>query len=60
MSNNDVTMPQSMAGLQRFTSDDPGKIKIKPMAVIIIVAIVVVLVIVLHMTGGSIIGLSGA
>ena len=53
-------MPQSMAGLQRFTTDDPAKIKIKPAAVLVITAIIVLLVIVLHITNGSIIGLSGA
>jgi len=60
MAKDDVTMPQSMAGLQRFTSDDPAKVKIKPAAVLIILAVVVVFIIVLHITHGSIIGLSGA
>ncbi len=60
MAKDDITMPQSMAGLQRFTSDDPAKIKIKPTTVLIILAVVVVAIIILHITNGSIIGLSGA
>jgi len=53
MAKDNVTMPQSMAGLQRFTSDDPAKIKIKPVAVLVIVAVVVIAIIILHVFGSS-------
>lgn len=57
MAKDNVTMPQSMAGLQRFTSDDPAKIKMKPMAVLVIVAVVVLVIIFLHMFGNQMFGL---
>lgn len=60
MAKDNVTMPQSMAGLQRFTSDDPARIKIKPMAVLVIVAIVVIAVIFLHIFGSQIFGVSSS
>jgi preprotein translocase subunit Sec61beta len=60
MAKDNVTMPQSMAGLQRFTSDDPARIKIKPMAVLVLVAIVVIAVIFLHLFGSQIFGVSSS
>jgi preprotein translocase subunit Sec61beta len=54
MSNqNNVSMPQSSAGLQRFSQDDTGKVKLKPMHVIFLVIAVAVFVLILHFQGIS-------
>jgi len=51
------TMPQSMAGLQRFNSADNSKFKIRPEHVIILLILVVLIVLFMHWQGNSIIGL---
>ncbi len=60
MAKDNVTMPQSMAGLQRFTSDDPARIKIKPMAVLVLAAAVAIAVIFFHLFGSQIFGVSSS
>ncbi len=59
MAQQSSNMPQSGAGLQRFTSEDPGKIKIKPAVVLVMLVVTVLIVLFLHMQGNSIFGLSG-
>jgi preprotein translocase subunit Sec61beta len=45
------SMPQSIAGIARYSQDDTGKLKFSPTAVIITLVIVVGFVLYLHSQG---------
>ncbi|MFT4313009.1 MAG: preprotein translocase subunit Sec61beta [Candidatus Woesearchaeota archaeon] len=53
MAKNNIQMPQSGAGLTRFTSSDLSIIKIRPAHVVLLLIIVVLVVVFLHIQGNS-------
>ncbi|HLP80211.1 MAG TPA: preprotein translocase subunit Sec61beta [Acidobacteriota bacterium] len=58
MAKDNIQMPQSMAGLQRFSGSDSSKFKIKPTFVIFLLIIVIALVLFLHLQGNEIFGIA--
>ena len=55
---NKVNMPSGMGGLTRYFDDYSSNIELKPGHVVILSIIVMVLIILLHLQGGSLLGLS--
>jgi preprotein translocase subunit Sec61beta len=52
-----VNIPSGMGGLTRYFDDYTSNIELKPGHVIIIAVVIMVLIIILHMQGGSWLGL---
>jgi preprotein translocase subunit Sec61beta len=57
MAKDNIQMPSSGAGLTRFFDDYKSKIEIKPGHVILLAVIVSAIVIILHLYGGSLVGI---
>ena len=57
MAQDKILMPSSTAGLTRFFDDYKSKIEIKPGHVILLAVIVSAIVIILHLYGGSLVGI---
>ena len=57
MAKNKINMPSGMGGLTRYFDDFSSNIELKPGHVIILAIVVMVIIILLHIQGGSWIGL---
>ena len=53
-----VSMPVSTAGITRYFDEEKSKIRLKPMYIIILAILVIIIVAILHIYGGSWVGLS--
>jgi len=57
MSKDKVNMPASTAGLTRYFDDVKSKLEFKPGHIIILAVVIMLVVIILHIYGGTLIGL---
>ena len=52
-----ISMPSSTAGITRYFDDYKSKIEFKPGHVIVLSILIIAIVILLHMFGGSLLGI---
>lgn len=57
MSKDKVNMPATTAGLTRYFDDVKSKLEFKPGHIIILAIIIMIITIILHIYGGTLIGL---
>ena len=57
MSKDKVNMPATTAGLTRYFDDVKSKLEFKPGHIIILAVIIMIITIILHIYGGTLIGL---
>jgi preprotein translocase subunit Sec61beta len=57
MSKDRVNMPATTAGLTRYFDDVKSKLEFKPGHIIILAVVIMIIIIILHIYGGTLIGL---
>jgi len=57
MSKDKVNMPATTAGLTRYFDDVKSKLEFKPGHIIILAVVIMIVIIILHIYGGTLIGL---